>query len=125
MDQGCLARAAALRFPDLPGMEGRERVDALIDHIAHTANLRAELEELRLSANVHILEVRSRLNKVPALNARTKVAAEESRRAANPALADQLDRAQWVVDRCTEQIARMGGSDYDAASRAYTLLSGS
>lgn len=125
VDTGCLARSAALRFPDLRELQGRERVEALIEHISDTAILRSEVEELRLSAHVQLLELRSQLRRIPAPGARTKQMAEDTRRAANPGLADQVDRAQWVVDRCTEQISRLGGSDYDAASRAYTLLSGS
>lgn len=121
---GVLARAVALRFPDIREKRGREKVDALVDHITGTAIMRGELEELRLSAHVRLLDARQRLARVPATTHRTKAAAEESRRAAAPEIAAELDGAVWVVERCTEQINRLGGSEYDAASRAYTLLSG-
>lgn len=121
--EGVLARAAALRFPDLREKRGAEKIDALIDHINLTAILRGELEELRLEAHVRALAARERLRGVPVGVGKTKAATEELRRAAAPDVASELDGALWLVDRCTEQIARLGGSDYDAASRAYTLLS--
>jgi hypothetical protein len=121
---GVLARAVALRFPDLRELAGREKVDALVDHIVATAILRGELEELRLSGYVRVYEVRGRLRAIPAASTRTRSAADQSRRTAAPDLAAALDDAQWLIDRCTEQINRLGGSDYDAASRAYTLLAG-
>lgn len=89
-----------------------------------TAIARGELEELRLGAHVRALHARERLTMLPATSTKSKAAAEESRRAAAPDLARELDGAQWLIDRCTEQINRLGGTDYDAASRAYTLLSG-
>jgi hypothetical protein len=121
-----LARAAALRFPDLRELPtGRERVDALIDHIVATAISRGELEELRLETQVDLLDARDRFNRIPALGSKTKPAAEEARRMADPDLATRIDRGRWLVERCTEAINRMGGTDYDAASRAYTLIAGS
>lgn len=122
--RGVLARAVALRFPNLTGLAGREKIDALVDHIMATAIARGELEELRLEAHVRLREVSVRLAAVPATTARSKALAQESRRALAPDLAREADLSQWVVDRCTEQINRLGGSDYDAASRSYTLLAG-
>lgn len=120
-----LARAASLRFPDLSQLTGAARVEALTDHIVTTAIMRGELEELRLEANVELLEVSKRLLRMPATVRGSRAATEEARRLAAPELASKQDQARWVTQRCTEQINRLGGSDYDAASRAYTLLTGS
>lgn len=122
-DEGALARAASLRFPDLTKLNGRAKIDALIDHITETAILRSQLEELRLEAQVNARTARDELSRVQAGIGKTRGATEELRRAARPDLARVLDGALWLVDRCTEQIARMGGSEYDFASRTYTMLS--
>jgi len=122
---GVLARAVALRFPDLSELSPSARVYALADYIAQTAIMRGELEELRLEAHVALRESRERLRRIPATVHKSRAAAEESRRAQSPELAREIDHWQWIVDRGTEQIARFGGTEYDAASRTYTLLSGS
>lgn len=124
-DQGVLARAVAVRFPDLSQLSGSGRTYALADHIADTAIVRGDLEQLRLEAHVGLRDARERLHRIPATQHKSKSAAEESRRAQAPELAREIDHWQWIVDRCTEQIARFGGTEYDAASRTYTLLSGS
>jgi hypothetical protein len=123
-DEGSvLARAAALRFPNLKNLPERDRIDALVDHITDTAIARGELEELRLEAQTSLHELRRKFNRLPS-RGRTASDVDKARREMAPDLAEQLDSARWLVDRCTEAINRMGGSDYDAASRAYTLLSG-
>lgn len=121
-----LARAAALRFPRLSESDSnRERIDALIEHINETAIARGELEELRLEANTNLYVARQELAGIPAVRGKSKAATDDARRTARPDLGDRIDGARWLVDRCTEQINRLGGTDYDAASRTYTLLSGS
>jgi hypothetical protein len=122
--EGALARAARLRFPDLRELHGRARIEALVDHITEAAIIRGELEELRLEAQVQARDTRRHLDRVPATVLRSRAAAVEARRLADPGAAQQLDDAQWVIDRCTEQIHRLGGSEYDVASRAYTMLTG-
>jgi hypothetical protein len=120
-----LARAAQLRFPDLRELKTpRERVDALIDHISDTAVLRGELEQLRLETQVDLLDARDAWHRLQIPASRSKPQADELRRRADPELAARIDRARWLIERCGEAIARMGGTDYDAASRAYTLLAG-
>jgi hypothetical protein len=123
-DESALARAVQVRFPDLRQLHGRAKIEALVDHITETAIVRGELEELRLEAQTIAFEARNRLNRLPAAVLRSRAAAVEARRAADPETAERLDGAQWLIDRCTEQINRLGGSEYDVASRAYTLLSG-
>lgn len=122
-DEGsALARAASLRFPRLKELAPRERVDALIDYISETAIARGDLEELRLTSHINLREARAALSLTPTgVSGRQR---EDAKRASRPDLAAQVDGAQWLVDRCKEQIGRLD-RDYDAASRAYTLLSGS
>ena len=124
-DRGVLARAVTLRFPDLRELSASGRVYALAEYIADTAIMRGELEELRLEAHVALRNALERLHRIPATAHRSKAAAEESRRSQCPDLAKEIDHWRWIVDRSTEQIARFGGTEYDAASRTYTLLSGS
>lgn len=119
-----LARAAACRFPDIRDKRGRERIDALVDHITETAIIRGDLEELRLEAYVHLRDAEAELGAIITGVTKSRVAVDEAKRAARPDLAGRLDAAKWTVARCTEQINRMGGSEYDAASRTYTLLGG-
>jgi hypothetical protein len=121
--ESILARAAALRFPKLSELAGREKIDALTDHIVATAISRGDLDELRLEAHTNLLGLRRRFNRLLAGRSfRTHALADDARRSADPQLADDLDSAAWLIARCTEQITRLNG-DYDAASRAYTLLS--
>lgn len=119
-----LGRAVSLRFPDIREKRGRECVDALVDFITETAIVRAEVEELRMRGHVQLLDARKRLARVGGPVARTKQATDEMRRGMWPDIAEEIDHWRWVIDRCVEQINRLG-SDYDAASRAYTLVSGS
>lgn len=119
---GVLARAAAARFPDLKG-GGRGRVEALVDYISEISILRGDVEELRLEAHVALRDHRSALDATPTSVTRNKAAIDEAKRQARPDLAALVDDAQWLVQRCTEQIARLS-ADYDAASRSYTLISG-
>lgn len=104
-------------------MRGADRIEALVDHITETALARGDVEELRLEAHVQLLATTSRLNAMPAAG-RNRAATDEARRAAAPDLAAEQDRSRWVIDRCKEQVNRLD-ADYDAASRVYTLLSGS
>lgn len=124
-ERGALARACAIRFPDLRELQGRERVEALIDHITETAIARGELEELRLAAYVQLRDAEGELSRITTGVTKSAAAINEAKRSIRPDLAVRVDDARWTINRCTEQINRMGGSEYDAASRAYTLLSGS
>lgn len=79
-----------------------------------------------MSAHVDLLELRSEWATAGTFRQGKGVQANEQiKREENPELAGKLDRAKWVIERCNEELDRLGGSDYDAASRAYTLLSGS
>jgi hypothetical protein len=122
-----LARATKLRLPRLPPETSRaDRVDTLCDHILETAIVRGELAELRMSAHVDLLAALEEWSSASSFRASKGVKANEQlKREEHPELAARIDRAKWTIARCTEEMDRLGGSDYDAASRAYTLLSGS
>lgn len=122
-----LARAAALRFPELKDLQTGVKISALIDYINDSTIARGDLEQLRLEAHVKLRDARRQLAEcnVPVSRSTSKAALDELRRRSAPAVAAMVDDAKWVIDRCTEQIARLGGTDYEAASRVYTLLSGS
>lgn len=119
-----LARAAALRFPNLTELHGREKVERLVDYITETAIARGELEELRLETHISLLDLQKRWLAIDVPANKTQAQADAARRLRNPVLAEQVETARWLIARCTEQISRLGGTDYDAASRAYTLLGG-
>ncbi len=119
-----LARAAALRFPNLKELQGRERIEALIDHITDTAIVRGDLEQLRLEAHTRLHAALGEMVGVVVGSSKTKTARDDAKRLVRPDLAETIDGTRWLISRCTEQIERLGGTDYDAASRAYTLLGG-
>jgi hypothetical protein len=115
-----LGAAAAVRFPDLRTLGRREKIDALTDHIAATAIARGDVEALRLEAHANLLDMRDRWSRLPTFASKSQT--DDQRRQMDPELARDIDRAQWLVVRCTEQINRLD-RDFDAASRAYTTLS--
>lgn len=117
-----LARAAALRFPNLRELSGGAKIEALIDHITDTAIVRGELEQLRLETHVDLLRLEGEWRELDVPSNKTQAQAVEIRRLRNPTLTTEVETARWLIARCTEQISRLGGTDYDAASRAYSLL---
>lgn len=125
-DTSALARAAKLRLPRITPENRAQRVDILADHILETATVRGELAQLRMEAHIDLLELRGQWAAAGSFRAGKGVQANEQiKREENPELAARLDRAKWVIERCNEELDRLGGSDYDAASRAYTLIAGS
>jgi hypothetical protein len=121
---GVLARSIALRFPDLSEIEDpRERTNALQDHIVATAIMRGELAALRVAAHTKLQAALKDWNKIPTTG-RTGPQREDERRRLRADLAALIDDAKFTIARCTEEMDRFGGTDYDAASRVYTLLSG-
>jgi hypothetical protein len=121
---GVLAQSVALRFPDLSEIEDpRERTNALQDHIVATAIMRGELAALRLAAHTTLQASLKEWNKIH-VTGRTGPQREEERRRHRRDLAELIDDAKFTVARCTEEMDRHGGTDYDAASRVYTILSG-
>jgi hypothetical protein len=119
-----LQRSVELRFPDLSEIENpRERTEALQDHIVATAIMRGELAALRLAAHTQLQVALKDWHKTPTTG-RTGPQREDERRRLRGDLAALIDDAKFTIARCTEEMDRLGGTDYDAASRVYTLLSG-
>lgn len=127
-----LLKALPLRIPQFdPNSHPRERVQGLADHILTVAYHRAELEEalywtieagktLKVRWDGHQgYEVALRGSK----HTQEQVN-EAKRRTGMREVWDGLQEAKALKEALERQINRMGGSDYDAASRAYTLLSG-
>lgn len=111
-------------------VSGRERVQALSDHILNVAFHRAELEE----ALHHCLEAGKILRRdwddlrgyeVGLPTKHTKDDVEKAKRELAPDVWTSLNEARTLTESIKRQITRLGGSDYDAASRVYTMLSGS
>lgn len=128
-----LDRALPLRIPQFdPNAHPREKVAALADHILTVAYHRAELEEalhwtieagkaLKLRWDGHVgYEVA-----LPKGGRHTQEQVSEAkRRTGMGEVWAGLQEARALKEALERQIIRLGGSDYDAASRAYTLLSG-
>lgn len=124
-ENSVLATASRLRLPRITAENRHERVEILSDHILETATVRGELAELRMNAHVELLVARADWACAGTFRQGKGVQANEQiKREENPELAAKLDRCKWMIDRCNEELARLGGSDYDAASRAYTMLAG-
>jgi hypothetical protein len=127
-----LESALPLRVPLMdPNKSPGERISELEDYILQTAWHRAELEE----ALVWVLEAGKVLRlqwdgvkgwEVSVRGSRpTQAQVEAAKAEIDPATHKALQEARFLVEALRRQITRLGGSDYDAASRAYTLLSGS
>ncbi|GAC1530001.1 MAG: hypothetical protein NVS3B1_22090 [Marmoricola sp.] len=126
-DTSCLAESVVLRMPVFTAeMSGRQRAELLQDHILETAHMRGRLAELRLNAQINLRAATSEWVGTATLrrSSRSAKATEEMKREENPELARRIDGAKWLIARCTEEMDRLGGNDYEAASRAYTILSG-
>jgi hypothetical protein len=127
-----LEAALPVRIPLLdPNLHPREQISALADHILKVAWHRAELEEalywcieagkrLRVQWERHQgYEVALRGNRPT-----QEQVNEAKRRTGAQDTWDGLQECKALKESLERQIARLGGSDYDAASRTYTLLSG-
>lgn len=129
-----LDEAMPLRIPlQNPDAHPRERISELEDHILKCAWHRAELEE----ALHWTIEIGKRLRvqwdgidgwQVAVRGSRpTRDQIDAAKRTIDGERGtwDALQECRTLVESLKRQITRLGGSDYDAASRAYTLLSGS
>ena len=129
-----LNEALPLRIPlQDPNAHPRERISELEAYILKCAWHRAELEE----ALHWTIEIGKRLRlqwdsiegwQAAAPRSRpTKDQIDAAKRTidGDRGTWDALQECRTLVESLKRQIARLGGSDYDAASRAYTLLSGS
>lgn len=123
-EDSILSRSVALRHPVFAEDTPRsERADALGDHICRTAAMRGELAELRLRANVELKTAQDQMEKV-AVSPTGKQTLAQAKAHHRPQLAQQIKDAKWLVQRTTEEMERFN-ADYDSASRAYTIVTGS
>lgn len=126
-----LESALPLRIPQFdPNTPPRTKISALEDYVLLCAFHRAELEE----ALHWCLEAGKKLRvqwdevmgyEVGLPTRPTKEQIDSSKRQIAPHIWEGLDEARTLTESIKRQITRLGGSDYDAASRAYTMLSGS
>lgn len=126
-----LESALPLRIPLFdPNCPPREKISALEDYILKCAYHRGELEE----ALHWCLEAGKRLRgdwdqiqgyEVGLPSRPTKEQIDQSKRVISPDVWKGLDEARTLTESIKRQITRLGGSDYDAASRTYTFISGS
>lgn len=125
--ESVLARSVALRFPDLEQLPETDRPEKLEFFIAAGARMRGELADLRLRASFALKGAEAEWDLMTGweLNRREKTKAGENAAKARtkPVLWKFIQDGRWVVERCTEEMKRHD-ADFDAASRAYTILSG-
>jgi hypothetical protein len=124
-DESILARSASLRLPYIDENNRSQRVDIIGDHLLKCATIQGELAQLRMEAHVELLTLLTQWNSASAFRAAKGVRAnEELKRQEHPELAAKIDRAKWIIARTNEELDRLGGSDFDNASRAYTIIAG-
>lgn len=119
-----LWRSVNLHFPKLGELQGAQKAEALSDHISNTAVMRGELAQLRLEAHIGLKEARAEWDDLLPVSGRSKADADRRRRDMRPDLHKRIEDAKWTIHRATEEMDRHGGTEYESASRAYTLLSG-
>lgn len=120
-----LWRSVNLHFPDLTDCPAAQRAEKLQDHILATAVMRGELARLRLEAHVALRDKRREWDHLlHGVTGKSKAELERRARQQNPKLYDAIEDAKWTIARATEEMDRHGGTEYESASRAYTLLSG-
>lgn len=127
--------ASKLRMPrfddrDTSGM----RTEKLENYLLLTSRVRGDLEEGRLYMQQALRDLDIQWKNLtgwelfaPAeTKARTGPAIERAKRMVDPAIADGIDEAKWLIARLTEQINRLSHmGDDQVASRIYTLIAGS
>jgi hypothetical protein len=124
--------ALPIRVPQFdPDMRVAEKIDKLEDHLLLCAWHRGELEEalhwcveagkkLRVQWDV----VEGHEPGLPPPSRRTKDDVDRAKARIAPDLWTSIQECRTLVESLRRQITRLGGTDYDAVSRAYTLISG-
>jgi hypothetical protein len=130
-----LERSLPLRIPQFgPDDSSSFKIEQLEDYILKTALHRGDLEEalywcveagkaLRIEWE-GIVGYESALPRGSS-GRHTKEQVDRARRTMRPELWAGLQEARSLVAALERQVKRLGGSDYEAASRAYTMLTGS
>jgi hypothetical protein len=126
-----LEDALKVRVPRFdPNANPREKIAALEDHLLLCAWHKAELEEaLHWCVEAGKL-LRAQWDGVEGYQAiaghkATKEQVDTAKRTLAPNVWTSLEECRTLVESLRRQISRLGGTDYDAVSRAYTLISGS
>lgn len=126
-----LDKAMPLRVPLWdPNMNPKERIEGLTDHLLTCAYHRAELEEALHWTVEAGKTLRAQWDGVQGHEAMvrgsrpTKDQLDAAKRTIAPDTWAALDECRTLVESLRRQITRLGGTDYDAVSRAYTLMSG-
>lgn len=123
-EDSVLLRSVQLRHPVFEANTPRgERADALEDHICRTAAMRGELAELRLRANTDLKVAQDEWDTLE-VSTTGKQTVTQAKTRDRPKLAKQIKDAKWMVQRASEEMERFN-ADYDSASRAYTIVTGS
>lgn len=124
--------ALKIRVPQFdPSTPAREKISKLEDHLLKCAYHRAELEEALhwlVEAGKKLREEWDSIEGHQAMlrgSRPTKEQIDNAKRQIKPEVWDSLQELRTLVDSLQRQITRLGGTDYDAVSRAYTLISGS
>lgn len=127
-----LADALPIRVPQFdPNESPRVKVEALENHLLRCAWHRAELEEALHWAIEAGKLLRRRWDGLQGWEAQlragrsTNEQVEAAKRTIDPELWDGMQEVRTLIESLRRQIVRLGGTDYDAVSRAYTLISGS
>lgn len=127
-----LADALPIRVPRFdPNEHPGVKIAALEAHLLRCAYHRAECEEAMhwcveagkaLRAQWDGVEGHEAL--IRAASKPTKDQVDTAKRTIAPELWESLQEARTLVESLRRQISRLGGTDYDAVSRAFTLISG-
>jgi hypothetical protein len=127
-----LTDALSVRVPRFdPNESPGVKIAALEDHLLKCVWHKGELEE----ALYWTLEAGKALKlqwdgisgyevSLPRGTKHTKEQVDAAKRVIQPGIWDSLEECRFLVENLRRQISRLGGTDYDAVSRAYTLISG-
>jgi hypothetical protein len=127
-----LDTAMKLRVPQFdPNTRAAEKIDRLEDHLLLAAFHRAEVEEAlhwAIEAGKRLRDQWDRVEgyepSLPPPSRRTKEDVDRAKARIDPQLWTSIQDCRTLVESLRRQSVRLGGSDYDAVSRVYTLISG-
>lgn len=128
--RAALTTAGAVRFPSVMKTENlSNQIETVQDYLILTAQTRGDLELARLHAWAAHDLLREQWDDLYGYQnliegKRTLAAVHRAKAAARPDLARGLQTSKYLIERLTEQIKRLEIDD-KAASRVYTMLTGS
>lgn len=122
-----------LRIPQFdPNMHPREKITALEEYILKCAYVRADTEEALHWCVEAGKKLKAQWDGVEGWQAQLRTSAskttkedvDRAKAVISPGLWTSLEECRTLVESLRRQCYRLGGTDYDAASRVYTLISG-